>query len=262
MRSIFTVVYLLVLLISVSPQAAKAGGLGSDKLLWEANQLYREFKDTEALEKFELVLALDPAQQEALCKASILCGRIGNRYGDDTYKGIYFQKSLGYAQRALAVDSTHAEANFVTALSLSLLSQTSSLKQRMQHLVLIKRYLQSALTYDAMHSGAWHLLGRWNYKVANMSFAERAASKLFTQQDLLTVTNQEAITAIYKSIELEPSNLLYYYDLARVLHDADQTNECISILQKALDQKLVTSEDLELSRRCRLLLQEVMKVRA
>ncbi len=224
--------------------------------------MFREYKDAEALEKYELLLSANPEQLEALIKASIVCGRIGSRFTDDTHKGLYYQKAYTFAHKARSIDSLSAEPNYVMALSLSNMCQIVSLKDRMVQLNQIKMYLDDALAQDPRHAGAWHLMGRWAYKVANLSFAEKSANRLLTQLPLPTSTNQQAINAISKAIELDPSNLLYYYDLARVQRESDLKSECVETLQRALDQKLVTTEDLELSRRCKVLLQEVLKVRA
>lgn len=262
MRSIYRVFLLLILLISLPTLPAVSGGIGSEKLLWEANQLFKEFKDTEALAKYEMVLENNPFQLEALCKTSILFGRIGNRYTDDTHKSLYYQKALSHAQRALSVDSVSADANYVMALSLGYLCQTGTLKERLAYLNQIKLYVDKALASDFSHAGAWHIMGRWAYKVANLSLGERAASKLFLETSFPAVANDQAIEALSKAVELDPSNLLFYYDLARVQKESSLKGECISTLQKALDQKLVTAEDLELSRKCKVLLQEVLKVRS
>ncbi|WP_161947690.1 MULTISPECIES: hypothetical protein [Rufibacter] len=250
------------MLISLPNLPILAGGLGSDKLLWEANQLFRDYKDSEALEKYEQVLANDPLQMEALCKASLVSGRIGNRFSDDTSKGIYFKKAFAFAERAVAAEPAKAEPNYVMALALSYLCHTASLKVRMEQMVQVKYHLDAALASDPEHAASWHLLGRLKYKLANLSFAERTASKLFNISQLPVETNEQAIEAIKKSIELAPSNLLYYYDLARVQREVNQKTECVTTLQKALDQKLITTEDLELNRKCKVLLQEVMNVRS
>jgi len=262
MRSIITGIYLLVLLMSLPALPAFSGGLGSEKLLWEANQLFLEYKDTEALEKFEALLASHPGHQEALYKSSILCGRIGSRFTDETSKNVYFQKALFHAQKALAIDSTQADANYVMALSLGNLCQTGTLKERIGFLVNIKHYVTQALVYNLNHAGAWHLLGRWSYKVANMSLAERAMGKVFMQTSFPSVTNEQSMEALAKAVELDPTNLLYYYDLARVQRDATLNRHCVETLQKALDQKMMTTEDLAISRKCKILLQEVLKVKA
>ncbi|MFC6999856.1 tetratricopeptide repeat protein [Rufibacter roseus] len=262
MRSIYRTIWLLTLLISIPTLSAYSGGIGSEKLLWEANQLFKEYKDTEALAKYELLLEKTPNHLEALYKTSILFGRIGNRYSDDTHKSLYFQKALAHAQRALYVDSANADANYAMALALGYLCQTGTLKERLGYLDQIKLHVDKALEYEPNHAGAWHLKGRWAYKVANLSLGEKAASKLFLNSSFPEVTNQQAIEALSKAVDLSPSNLLFYYDLARVQKDASMKGECILTLQKALDQKLVTSEDLELSRKCKILLQEVLKVRS
>lgn len=261
MRRKFRLVLLLITLISFPGLASANGGLGLEKLLWEANQLFLEHKDTEALEKYELLLAANPEQQEALTKASIVCGRIGNRFPDDTHKILYFQKAYSFASTAWNKDSVEAETNYVMALSLSNLSQTASLKERMLHLCQTKRYLDNALAADSLHAGTWHLLGRWAFKAANLSFAEKSVIKMISQEAPAEVTNQLAIDAISKAIDIEPNNLVYYYDLARVQRESDMKSECVNTLQRAIDQKLVTTEDLELSRRCKVLLKEVLRIR-
>ncbi|WP_345162060.1 hypothetical protein [Nibribacter koreensis] len=254
-------VYLFTICISFLSLPAFAGGVGSDQLLWEANQLFREFKDAEALEKFEQLIKEEPNHQEALCKATVLSTRIGGRFTDDTRKGQYFEKALSLSARAVGVDSTKAEANYARALALGSMSQVSGIKDRLIYLAISKRYIDRALAIDDKHAGAWHLQGRWSYKVANLTFAEKAASKLLVSSGELPIaSNQDALSAITKAIALEPSNLLYYFDLARVQKDVDLKSECIETLQKALDQKLVTTEDLEISRRCKLLLQQMLKV--
>jgi tetratricopeptide (TPR) repeat protein len=250
------------LLISFPNLAAVSGGLGSEKLLWEANQLFKEYRDAEALEKYELLLSTNGEQVEALTKASIVCGRIGSRFTDDTSKGLYYQKALNFAQKALEVDNLSADPHYVLALSMSNLCQTVSLKERMVQLTQVRYFLENALKLNENHAGAWHLMGRWAFKVANLSLAEKSANKFLTHLPMPVSTNQEAIEAFHKAIALEPHNLLFYYDLARVQLESDQKSESIYTLQRALDQKLVTSEDLELSRKCKVLLQEVLNVRA
>ncbi|WP_148041387.1 tetratricopeptide repeat protein [Rufibacter immobilis] len=262
MQKTFKLLFLMILLISSPNLVAISGGLGSENLLWEANQLYKDYKDAEALAKYEQLLASEPEQQEALIKASIVCGRIGSRFPDDTQKSQYYQKAFTFAQRALLVDSSVAESNYIMALSLSNLCQTVTLKERMVQLNQIKTFLDRALAKNPRHADSWHLMGRWSFKVANLSFTERSANRLLTHLPLPISSNQAAIEAISKAIELDPSNLLYYYDLARVQREANLSNDCVQTLQRALDQKLTTTEDLEVSRRCRILLQEVLKVRA
>ena len=261
MTHITRYIFILSIFLGLPSLHALAGGVGSDQLLWEANQLFREFKDTEALEKFEQLIKEEPNHQEALCKATILSTRIGGRFNDDTRKGQYFEKALLLSSRALGVDSTKAEANYARALALGSMSQVSGFKDRLAYLATSKRYIDRTLAINDKHAGAWHLQGRWSFKVANLTLPEKAASKFLMQSGALPIaSNQDALSAIAKAIELEPSNLLYYFDLARVQMDVDLKSECIETLQKALDQKLVTTEDLELSRRCKVLLQQMLKV--
>ncbi len=49
---------------------ATGASVPADELIKEANQLYKQYKDREALEKFQMVLLQQPAHYEALYKAS------------------------------------------------------------------------------------------------------------------------------------------------------------------------------------------------
>ncbi len=145
----------------------------SDELIREANQLLVEYKDAEALHKFEEVLVVDPAHYEALQKISLLHSRIGLRYLDESRKSEHFVLAKTFAEKALKVNQAGAEANYVMALAISNLSFVSSPKTRILYLKEIKSYLDQALAINSNYADAWQLLGRWHYKVVTQNFLNR-----------------------------------------------------------------------------------------
>ncbi|WP_150087632.1 tetratricopeptide repeat protein [Adhaeribacter rhizoryzae] len=233
--------------------------LPSDELLKEANRLYLEYKDGEALQKFELVLTHDPNNYEALYKLSLLDLRIGTRFSDETQKNQFFTSALDYAQKALAVNANGAYAHYAMAAALNNLSVISGVKERMVKIRKVKEHLDKALALNPMHAEAWQLLGRWHYKVANLNFFECTASKLTGGGMQVGASNYKAIQSLNKSIQCNPANISSYYDLAIIYRDMKNTAKSVEVLERAITLQLVTSDDLELSRRCKALLHNLAK---
>lgn len=229
----------------------------SDDLLKEANKLYKEYRDSEALSKFQRVLHQDPSQYEALFKASLLNVRIGARYSDETEKLEYFSAAKGYAEQALEVDPEGADAHYAMALALNNLSMVNGMKDRVVQMKAIRKHLDKALARNTAHAEAWQLLGRWHYKAANFNFVESAAAKFLTGGSPVGASNYNAIEALKKSITYNPQNISSYYDLAIIYRDMHNKEASVEILVQAIKLNLVTAEDLELSRRCKALLREI-----
>jgi len=228
--------------------------LPSDDLLKEANQLYQEFKDGEALKKFQMVLTQQPNSYEALYKICLLDLRIGSRFTDETQKLQFFTAAKEHAQKALEVNPQGADAHFVMAAALSNLSMVTGFKDRIVNLKSIKKHLDQALAYNPQHAAAWQLLGRWHYKVANLNVVECAASNFLMGGAPVGASNYNAIESLQKSLQYDPQNISSYYDLAIIYRDMKNKEKSISILEKAVKLQLVTSDDLELSRRCKAML--------
>ena len=225
--------------------------------LQEINQLMKAYKDTEALQKCQQVLFTDSLNYEVLCKTSVLHCRIGNRYTDETRKSDYFAGAKKYAEKALKLKPHAAEANYVMALAISNLATTTDAKARIAATFEIKEYLDHTLKANSKHAGAWHLLGRWHFRVANFNLAEATAANVFFGGVPQGATNEQAIEAINQAIKLEPQNLIYHYDLARIYKETKNDEACLQVLNEAICIAPATTEDLEISRRCKLMMSQM-----
>lgn len=227
-----------------------------DKLLERAQQLLGSYKDSEALVVYEKVLEESADNYIALCKASYLHCRIGERYTDETKKQEHIAKARAYANRAYALNPGDAESNYVMALSLGSQALIAGPKERLTNINEVKSFVDAALAADAKHAGAWHILGRWYFKMANLNFAEKAASKFLFGGVCGSASNKDAADAMEQAISYNPRNIRYYYDLALIYDEMKDKEACIATLTRALTLTLDTKEELELSRRCKIMLQE------
>lgn len=93
-----------------------------DELLKEAQSLEYKLQEPEALEKYKSVLLVDANNMKALIKTTELSIAIGARQTDKKNKSLYYQSAMSFAERALAIDSNNADANYITALVFSKLN--------------------------------------------------------------------------------------------------------------------------------------------
>ncbi|WP_439883205.1 hypothetical protein ACSX1A_08535 [Pontibacter sp. MBLB2868] len=255
-------VYLIIFLLGLACPVVKADGNSSEneKLLQQAEKLLNNYKDSEALLLYEQIIATSADNYEALCKASFLHSRIGDRYTDETQKSKHFAIAREYAQKAYDLNPKDAESNYVMALSIGCQAMISGPKDKLAGINQVKTFLDAALASNSHHAGAWHILGRWYFKMANLNFAEKAASKFMFGGVCEEATNTDAANAIENAIKYSPENIRYYYDLACVYEEMKDDSACIATLEKAINLNLQTKEELEISRRCKLLLHQKKKI--
>lgn len=272
MRKLFVCLWLLVVLIGLNagpahgqfrkpkpkpkPSAPVESPISSEvaKLLAEARTLQAQYKESEALAKYEQVLAKAPATYEALWQAAVLSVRIGARYTDETRKLAYFSAARLYSSRALVVRPDGAESNYAEALALANQATLVTARARLLAYREMKPYVFKAVEQRPDFADAWQLLGRWHFRVDHYNLIERVYSRLFLGGTPDGASSNAAVNALLKAHELEPQRIQYPYDLARILLSQKLRTRAVAALQDAVEITPVTAEELEISRRCRKLL--------
>lgn len=250
-----------VLLLSSETVVGAAPGVASDiaKLLAEARSLQRKYLDSEALAKYEQVLGQDAKNYEALWQAAVLSVQIGGRYTDETRRSAYFTSAGQYAYKAFVAKSDGGDANYAVALAFA--NQATLLRAR-GRLLLYKEmqpYVFRAVARRPDWADAWQLLGRWHYRVDHYNVLERIYSELFLGGMPTGASSSKAIDALTRAHELDSTRIQFCYDLARVYQNQRQLDQAIAVLVESQRLEPVTSEELEVSRRCRNLLQQLAR---
>ena len=230
---------------------------GISELEQRADSLYQQFEEKQALDLYNQILEENPDHYEALWRSSFLHSRIGNRFDDEDDQEEYFNNGIDLAERALEVDSTDTQSNFVMSVAMGRKALISGARERVAASRDIKKYVDRALQYDSTNAGAWHVLGRWNFKIANLSWIERAAANTLFGGIPGNASNEKAAEYIERAIELNDSNLLYYYDLATVYEEMGQDQQAINACQSALDLPNLTPDDEGIKQDCRQLIEDL-----
>ncbi|RSK45221.1 tetratricopeptide repeat protein [Hymenobacter rigui] len=227
------------------------------QLLNEAARLQSEYHESEALSKYEQALSKAPATYEALWQAAVLSVRIGSRYTDETRKSAYYAAARLYANRALVVRPDGAEAHYAEALTLANQATLLSARGRLLAYKEMRSHVFRATELRPEWADAWQLLGRWHYRVDHYNILERIFSRVFLGGMPASASTFMAIDALRKAHELEPKRIQFAYDLARVYLNRSQQTRASAVLQEAVSLTPVTADELEISRRCRRMLEQL-----
>jgi tetratricopeptide (TPR) repeat protein len=197
----------------------------------EAEKLELAFREYDALQKYIEILRHHPANVAVLCRASDLCSRIGHRQTDKTKKIDYFKAAKTYAEVALKLSPQSAEANFVMSVAMGRMAQISSGREKVQYVNEIKRYAENTLKYDPNSFKAYHVLGKWNFEVSNLTSIERGFARILFG-GLPKASLQDAIRYYEKSRALEPTFAINYLELAKAYHRNKEDNKARDLLKK------------------------------
>lgn len=235
--------------------AWSSGGL--EVLMNEARSYDSAFKEEQALKKYKEVLAIAPDNLTALCGASINSVRIGNREKNEEKKKTFFADGLTFAQKAIGINAQNDEANFCMAAALGRKAESLGAKERLSMAKEIKKYADKCVQINSNHAGGHHIIGRWHHRFSNLSFFEKAAANTLFGGIPSEVSESKGLYHLKKAMELKPDFILYHYDYAVALNDADNETEALNVLKKALALKHQTPDDPSIIAKCKELFDDI-----
>ncbi len=212
--------------------------------------------ESAAYETYKKIFTLQPSHVVALSRASQLASRIGSRQTDSKSRDSWFQLAGDYAQKALKINAAHDEANVSMAMYLGKSSLTKSGKEKIKSVNKIKSHLDVAIKTNSTNYLAWHILGRLNFEISNVSGLEKAAAKIFYDA-LPKGSLANAIMYLDKARTLQPNFILNNYELARAYEKNGEKSKAINILNKIPAMPIGTEDDYALKIKAKDLLKDL-----
>jgi len=176
-----------------------------------------------ALRHYREALALDSLNFAANWRAARAMADIAKQLEGDSTKdqrdSLYSVGRL-YAERALRIDSVHAEGHYVVALVLGRLSRTRGGKERVRFARIIYDEAMRAAQIDSTLDGAWHVLGAWNAEVKRLSGFTRFFAKALFGAGFMDKANwEDAQRFLERAVAIRPSHVYHRLELAQVYID-------------------------------------------
>lgn len=186
----------------------------NNDLFNKALQLKTTAKFYESFAIFKQLLRSDSSNVEFLHNTSYLYSKLGFDQPGENSKNNYYNIASYLAQKAIGINKNSAGAHFSYALALGRLTEHASNKQKLANAKLIKSECDKTLKLDPKNAGAWHILGRWHREIAGFNVFEKLLINTLLGGMPEGGSYDAAIDCFKKSIQLEPNQILHYYELS------------------------------------------------
>ena len=212
---------------------AVAGARGAGDWIEQGDALDRQFKSAQALAAYEKALAANPNDADLLRK-------ISKQYVEmvldaPSKKERLRLAQLGYdtALQAKKLAPNDPEVRVTVAIAAGRLAFYSEPRQRLELSSVVRSESAEAVKLNPRFALGWHVLGRWNYEIANLNPVLRILAQAVYGK-MPPASNDEAIRGLSRAVELEPNNALFHAELGRAYLAAGRKEEAKRELQKSL----------------------------
>ena len=192
-----------------------------------------------------------------------LLHRIAKQYGESMLdvsskaeKKTLGEKSLEYSKRAVAADPKNATAQLALAVSYGRVATYMDNKTKIAYSKLVKERVDKSIALNPKNDLAWHVLGAWQYELANLNTVLRAVAGI-VYGTLPSASNEDAVKAFKKALELNPRRVANYVELGRTYLAMGNKTEAKAALEKGLSLPDQQRDDPDMKQRAREALKKV-----
>jgi len=160
------------------------------------------------------------------------------------------RKALDYAQRAVRSDPGNANAHLSLAICCGKAAFLEGARRRIEMSRLIRGEAEAAIRLDPGSDYAWHVIGRWNYELANFNAALRFLAEAIYGR-FPDASNERAAECFEKAIAIQPDRVIHHVELGRTYAALGRKQEALTELKKGLSLPSREKEDNESKDRAR-----------
>ncbi len=217
-------------------------------LLKQGDDFDAKLDNAHALESYLQAEKLGATDPDTLTHIARQYALLMNDTASDEEQRRLGERALEYSKRAVAANPTHARSVLSVAICYGRLIRFQDTRTKVEYSRFVKEYADRALKLDPTDSYAWHVLGAWNYELAQMGPLSRAFVKV-VYGGMPPASNEEAERLFRKAVELAPERVSHHAELGRTLAALGKKNEARLELNKALSLPSREKDDPESKKR-------------
>ena len=221
------------------------------------DEAYGRFDNLAALAAYGAALALDSSAYPALWKTTRAYVDAGHAAKGEEQKQNY-RLAEGLARRCVALHPDSAESHFVLAMALGRVALQAGGKKKITLSKEIKAEAERTLALDSCHAGAMHILGRWHYELANLSWVLKSFAKMLYGGVPPGGGNEEARRWFEKALACDPRAPVHYLWLGKTLLELHEEDLARKNLEQCVHRAPVYWEDGVYKREAEKLLQSAI----
>jgi tetratricopeptide (TPR) repeat protein len=201
--------------------------------LEKGDKYYQQFDNVKALQEYEKAYELAPEEFDVLMKLVQTYNDIGEDL-DSKESESFYEKAVQYAELLLEKFPDKADTYYLLSMTYGNLALFKGGKEKVKLSRNVKENADKAIELDPNHAEAYIVLGIYYREVANLNWFLKNFAKAFFG-GLPEGTNEESETALLKSIELEPTNIITYFELAQTYEEMKKKDQAIKNYEKVLE---------------------------
>jgi tetratricopeptide (TPR) repeat protein len=226
-------------------------------LMKRGDEMDAQLKTREALAVYLEAEKLQPNDTNLLCRIAKQYGESQNDVPTKDEKKSIGMKALDYSKRAVAVDPRNATTQLALAISYGRLTPYLDSKTKIAYSKLVKEHADKSRELDPKGNDlVYHVLGTWNYELANLNPVLRTVVQLVYGK-LPDASNQAAAENFKKAIDLNPRRLANFIELGRTYVAMGKKDEARTALEKGLSLPNRQRDDPETKERGRAALKRL-----
>jgi tetratricopeptide (TPR) repeat protein len=218
-----------------------------DEHLKKGDEYYTQLNDAKALEEYLAAAQADAKNYEAAWKACRSLIDVGDLLdvkvkGNEDKQKQYYKDAQTYARRAVALNENDTWGHFYLSAALGKYALMLGKKEQIAMSKEIKTAIDRAIELDAANDLAYHALGRWQRRMAEIGGAQRLFGSILFGS-IPKGSFEEAVKALAKAAELKPGYINHHIELARSFVAMSKYKEAVEEFQKCLDLPPTTAKD-------------------
>jgi tetratricopeptide (TPR) repeat protein len=198
--------------------------------------------EVKALDYYKSALLKDGNNTKALIGASILYSKCGNRQAATEAQKSMFLVAKQYALKALSQEPNNAECAYAMSVAMGRMALISGIKDKIAAVRDIKKYADKTITLNPNFAFGWHVLGKYNYEISKLNFAEKGMANLLLG-GLPNGDIKTAIACYEKCRTLDKTYITNLLDLAKAYQYNKQVKEAKAICKEISTLPLRTFDD-------------------
>jgi len=212
----------------------------------KGDEFYAQFNDRQAQEQYLQALKLEPANYEALWKTARAYVDLGDLL-DPSLKDLRekqmasFQTGEDYARKAIKANANDSWGYFELSAALGKRLLLLGKKEQVKMSKEVKGYIDKAVALDPKNDLAYHALGRWHRRMAEIGGIKRLLGGLL-YGGIPKGSFEESEKFMKKAIELKPTYGNHHLELGRTLLALKKYKEAAQEFQACIGAPVITSK--------------------
>jgi tetratricopeptide (TPR) repeat protein len=232
----FTFIFFTLFLLSVQAQDAST-------LIAQGDSAYDAFNNKAALDYYSGALQMDTTSYEAAWKLSRAYADVGENFTDKDKRHEYFLNAEKYARKAVALNPDGSKGHLYLAIAVGRVALDSSKKEQVRLSKEVKSEVDKALELNPNDGIAWHVLGRWNRKMATLGWIQRKFANIFLGGVPKDASLDSSVLDFKRAIKLDPGHINNYLELGITYDEMKEKDKAREMFQKVLELPKTSADD-------------------